>query len=68
MNKTIIGVKFKRAGKIYFFDPGKEVFNKGDFVIVETTTGTEYAEVVTANKEISEEKLNKPLMSIMKKI
>lgn len=67
MNKTIIGVKFKRAGKIYFFDPGKEVFNKGDFVIVETTTGTEYAEVVTANKEISEEKLNKPLKKIIRK-
>lgn len=67
MNKTIIGVKFKRAGKIYFFDPGKEVFNKGDFVIVETTTGTEYAEVVTANKEISEEKLNKPLKKIIRR-
>lgn len=67
MNKTIIGVKFKSAGKIYFFDPGKEIFNKGDFVIVETATGTEYAEVVTANKDISEEKLRKPLKKIIRR-
>ena len=67
MNKTIIGVKFKNTGKIYFFDPGKEVLNKGDFVIVETATGTEYAEVVTANKEISEQKLIKPLKKIIRR-
>lgn len=67
MNKIIIGVKFREAGKIYFFDPGRERVKKGEFVIVETTTGTEYAEVVIENKELPEEKLTKPLKRIIRK-
>ena len=52
MNKTIIGVKFKKPVKIYFFDPKNEKFIKGDFVIVETANGIEIAEVVVENKEM----------------
>lgn len=67
MNKTIIGVKFKKPGKIYFFDPKKENFKKGDFVIVDTANGMEFAEVVVENKEMPEEKLVNPLKSIIRK-
>lgn len=42
----IIGVRFKKAGKIYFFDPGDEIIEKGDFVIVDTIRGVECGEVV----------------------
>ena len=39
MNKTIIGIKFKEAGKIYFFDPKGEKLKKGDYVIVVSNDG-----------------------------
>ena len=68
MNKvTVIGLKFKELGKIYFFDPKGEKLKKGDFVIVETTIGEEYTEVVVANKEIPAEKLVAPLKPIIRK-
>ena len=67
MNKTIIGIKFKEAGKIYFFDPKGEKLKKGDYVIVETAIGEEYTEVVVANKEIPESKLTAPLKPIIRK-
>lgn len=67
MNREIIGVKFKKLGKIYFFDPKKEKLNRGDLIIVETANGIEFAEVVVANKEMPEEKLVNPLKSIIRK-
>lgn len=67
MNKVVIGVKFKELGKIYFFDPKGEKFEKGDNVIVETSMGEEYTEVIVPNKEIAEEKLNSPLKPIIRK-
>ena len=67
MDREIIGVKFKKLGKIYFFDPKKEKLNRGDLVIVETANGIEFAEVVVANKEMPEEKLVNPLKSIIRK-
>lgn len=67
MRKIIIGVKFKKLGKTYFFDPKGQKFNKGDFVIVETANGVEFAEVVVANKEMEEENLVSPLKPIMRK-
>ena len=67
MNKVVIGVKFKESGKIYYFDPKGEKFEKGDFVIVETTLGEQYTEVVTPNKEISDTKLTAPLKPIIRK-
>jgi len=39
---TVIGVRFKKAGKVYYFDPGALELGKGDYVIVETTRGLEY--------------------------
>ena len=67
MNKVVIGVKFKEMGKIYFFDPKGEKFEKGDHVIVETSMGEEYTEVVVANKEVSDSKLTAPLKPIIRK-
>ena len=67
MNKVVIGVKFKELGKIYFFDPKGEKFEKGDYVIVETTLGEQYTEVVVENKEIPETKLTAPLKPIIRK-
>lgn len=64
--KNVIGVRFKRPGKIYFFDPGEIQVNKKDFVIVETAMGEEYAEVVIENKEIDEEKLANPLKPVIR--
>lgn len=67
MNKTVIGVKFKELGKIYFFDPKNEKFEKGDYVIVETAFGEQYTEVIVPNKEIPESKLTAPLKTIIRK-
>ena len=55
--QEIIGVKFKKVGKIYFFDPNGLKFNKGDNAIVETARGIELGEVAVANRMISEDKI-----------
>ena len=64
--KEIIGVRFKRPGKIYFFDPKKYKIRKGQFVIVETSMGEEYAEVVISNRLIDEKKLENELKPIVR--
>ena len=63
---NIIGVRFKKPGKIYFFDPDGKKIEKGSFVIVETSMGKEYGEVVIANRNIPDEKLVKPLKKIIR--
>ncbi len=63
---NIIGVRFKKPGKIYFFDPNGEKIKQGEFVIVETSIGKEYGEVAIANRVISDEKLEKPLKKIIR--
>lgn len=67
MNTTVIGVKFKELGKIYFFDPKGEKLKKGDHVIVETAMGEEYTEVIVPNKEMPATKLAAPLKPIIRK-
>ena len=64
--KEIIGVRFKRPGKIYFFDPQNLKIEKGQYVIVETTIGEEYAEVVIGNRAIPEEKIESELKPIIR--
>ena len=64
--KEIIGVRFKRPGKIYFFDPKHNKLQKGQYVIVETSMGEEYAEVVIENRMIKEEKIENPLKPIIR--
>lgn len=63
---NIIGVRFKKPGKIYFFDPNGAKIDKGSFVIVETSMGKEYGEVVVANRNIPDNKLTKPLKKIIR--
>ena len=62
----VIGVRFRSAGKIYFFSPGKYVIKKGDHVIVETARGVEYGTVVTEIQEIEDEKVVKPLKAVLR--
>lgn len=64
--KTIIGVSFRQAGKVYFFDPGDEVIERGQHVIVETAKGIEYGTVVMPNREMEEEKIVAPLKPIIR--
>ncbi len=64
--KEIIGVRFKKPGKIYFFSPNHNKVHVGQFVIVETSMGEEYAEVVIGNKLIKEEKIENELRPIIR--
>ena len=51
---TVVGVRFKAAGKIYYFDPGELMLKEGDFVIVETARGLEYGEITRGPEVVSE--------------
>jgi len=62
----VIGVRFRKAGKIYYFDPDQLDINKGQFVIVETARGIEYGEVVLGPREISEEEIVQPLKKVLR--
>ncbi|MBQ7657825.1 MAG: stage 0 sporulation family protein [Butyrivibrio sp.] len=62
----VIGVRFRTAGKIYYFSPGKYVIKKGDHVIVETARGVEYGTVVSDPQEIEDEKVVKPLKTVLR--
>lgn len=62
----VIGVRFRTAGKIYFFDPGKLEIKRNDHVIVETARGIEYGTVVGEPKEIEDEKVIQPLKPVLR--
>ena len=62
--KNIIGVRFKKLGKIYFFNPRYLKVKKGDKVIVETAQGEEYGEVVIPNRYVEDEKIIEPLKKV----
>ena len=64
---TVIGVRFKKAGKVYYFSPGEVWPAPGEFVIVETTRGIELGEVVTGAREVSDEALVAPLKNVIRK-
>ena len=64
--KNIVGIRFKKPGKIYFFDPGNLQINNNDFVIVETAQGEEYGEVVISNRAMPDEKIVKPLKKVIR--
>ena len=61
----VIGVRFRRAGKVYFFSPGKLEIRHGDNVIVETARGVEFGSVVTGPREVEEERISQPLKSVI---
>ena len=62
----VIGVRFKKAGKIYYFGPDEYKIKKGDFVIVETARGIEFGECVIGMKEIPEESIISPLKLVLR--
>ncbi len=62
----VIGVKFKAEGRVYFFDPDGKNLSVGDYVIVETARGTECGEVAEANKQVSDDKIIKPLKKLLR--
>ena len=64
--KNIIGIRFKKLGKIYFFNPRGLKVKKGDKVIVETSQGEEYAEVLIPNRHVEDEKIVAPLKRILR--
>ena len=64
--KSIVGVRFKKPGKIYFFDPQNLKISNKDFVIVETSQGEEYGEVVISNRTMPDEKIVKPLKKVIR--
>ena len=64
--KIVTGVRFKRPGKIYYFDPGNLQIEKGMHVIVDTAMGEEYGEVVIAKKEIEDELVSDPLKKVIR--
>ena len=64
--KNIIGVRFKKLGKIYFFNPKTWKVSKGEKVIVETSQGEEVGEVVIANRQITDEKILEPLKKVLR--
>ena len=64
--KNIIGIRFKKLGKIYFFNPRGLRVKKGDKVIVETSQGEEYAEVLIPNRHVEDDKIVAPLKKVLR--
>jgi len=64
--KKVIGVRFRTAGKVYYFDPLDLDIKKGSHVIVETARGIEYGTVVGDVKEVEDEKVVAPLKSVLR--
>jgi len=62
----VIGVRFRHAGKIYYFSPGKLKINAGDHVIVETARGVEYGHVVIGVKDVEDDKVVQPLKPVIR--
>jgi len=64
--QTVVGVRFKKAGKIYYFDPGDLPIASGDKCIVETSRGIEYGEVVVGPKEVPDDEVVQPLKQVIR--
>lgn len=64
--EKIVGIKFKNGGKLYYFSPGKDKYEEGMGVIVETAKGIEYATVAVPEREVPEEEIVAPLKPIIR--
>lgn len=64
----VVGIRFKKAGKIYFFNPVKLALKVADDVIVETTRGIEYGQVLLAAQEVTEDQIVPPLKKVLRKV
>lgn len=63
---TVVGVRFKKAGKIYYFDPDEFDINKDDYVVVETARGVEFGHVIVGPKQVTEEEIVPPLKKVLR--
>ena len=63
----VIGVRFRTAGKIYYFGPKDIEFKRSDHVIVETARGVEYGTVVLPNMDVDDGKITQPLKNVIRK-
>ncbi len=66
MKTEIVGVRFKKAGKIYYFSPNEEIYNASDKIIVETARGLELGNIAIGNRLIEEESIVAPLKPILR--
>ncbi|AJA46220.1 PSP1 domain-containing protein [Clostridium pasteurianum DSM 525 = ATCC 6013] len=64
---TVVGIRFKKAGKIYYFSPQENVIDSGNNVIVETARGIEFGNCVIGPKQVSEDKIVLPLKNVIRK-
>ncbi|HHV64980.1 MAG TPA: stage 0 sporulation family protein [Peptococcaceae bacterium] len=63
----VVGIRFKKAGKIYYFLPGNQDLKVGDNVIVETARGMEFGKVVLPLREVPDEEIVAPLKEVLRK-
>lgn len=63
---NVIGVRFRKAGKVYFFDPAGYEIKQGDNVIVETARGIEYGNVVLGPRDVEDDKIIQPLKPVIR--
>ena len=62
----VVGVRFKQAGKVYYFDPGDLELASGQNVIVETVRGIEFGQVMVGPKELPEQEITQPLKRVIR--
>jgi cell fate regulator YaaT (PSP1 superfamily) len=63
---TIVGIRFRPAGRIYYFDPQGASYSTGQYVIVETSRGVEAGRIVIASKKLAERELSDPLKPVLR--
>ncbi|MCD8097108.1 MAG: stage 0 sporulation family protein [Lachnospiraceae bacterium] len=63
---SITGVRFRHAGKVYYFSPGDLEIKRGDHVIVETARGLEYGDVMIGKKEVEDDRMIQPLKPVLR--
>ncbi|MDD7403097.1 MAG: stage 0 sporulation family protein [Butyribacter sp.] len=63
---VIIGIRFRKSGKVYYFDPDNLQCKKGDHAIVETARGVEYGTIVLPPKEVEDDKIVQPLKKVIR--
>lgn len=62
----VVGVRFKKAGKVYYFDPSEYEIAAGEYVVVETARGVEYGEVAVGPKDVDEDQVVQPLKKVLR--
>lgn len=64
---TVVGIKFKNTGKVYYFSPKDILFEENDGVIIETVRGVEYGTIAMPNKDVPEKEIVAPLKEVLRK-